>query len=123
MAISSSRAFQRAAGQRLTTAEFLRDNGNYNVDAMYLGGYAMECSLKALILHRTPPAKREETFKKIAKGSKMHVPAVLKQELRRLGCEIPTRLLSHIDKSPWSPDLRYESGRGDAVKTSEFLKA
>ena len=38
--------------QRLTTAEFLLENG-YNLDAMYLAGYTVECTLKALILRKS----------------------------------------------------------------------
>lgn len=41
--------FQRAAGQRFTTAEFLLRH-RYALDAMYLAGYTIECTLKALIL-------------------------------------------------------------------------
>jgi hypothetical protein len=44
---TSSRDFQRAAAQRLTTAEFLLLH-RYNLDAMYLAGYTVECSLKDL---------------------------------------------------------------------------
>jgi hypothetical protein len=40
----TSRDFLRAAGQRLTTAEFLLKSG-YNLDAMYLAGYGLECAL------------------------------------------------------------------------------
>jgi len=47
------RLFQRIADQRLATAEFLLKHG-YNLDAMYLAGYTVECALKALILRWTP---------------------------------------------------------------------
>ena len=69
----SSRDFQRAEGQRLTTAEFLLENG-YNLDATYLAGYAVECSLKALILHLTEALDRARLFDRISSGAPMHRP-------------------------------------------------
>jgi hypothetical protein len=45
---TSSRDFLKAASQRLNAAEtLLREN--VTLDAQYIGGYAVECSLKALI--------------------------------------------------------------------------
>ncbi len=50
---TTSRDFLKAAGQRLTTAEtLLRER--LTVAAQYIGGYTVECSLKALILKKTP---------------------------------------------------------------------
>ena len=51
--------FQRAADQRLTTAAFLLENG-FHLDAVYLGGYGIECGLKALILKRTPRSVKKD---------------------------------------------------------------
>ena len=73
---SSSQDFQRAARQRLSTAEFLLGN-RYNLDAMYLAGYAVECTLKALILDATPTGHRAETLRMISSGKKMHDTEVL----------------------------------------------
>ena len=43
---TTSRDFQKVAAQRLTTAEtLLREK--LTLDAQYLGGYTVECSLKA----------------------------------------------------------------------------
>jgi HEPN domain-containing protein len=75
------RDFQRAAAQRLTTAEFLLENG-FTLDATYLAGYAIECSLKSLILHATPPADRAATLAKISSRSTMHNPEILGAELK-----------------------------------------
>ena len=46
---TTSREFQKAASQRFTGAEALQ-RVRLNLDAQYLGGYTVECSLKALIL-------------------------------------------------------------------------
>ena len=40
-------------------AEYLQ-RGGFNLDAQYLGGYSVECALKALILHLTPDEVEEQ---------------------------------------------------------------
>jgi HEPN domain-containing protein len=119
--VTSSRDFQRAALQRLTTAEFLLNNG-YNLDAMYLGGYAIECTLKALILEVTPVTKKASTLKKISSGEKMHRQEVLAGLLKDLSRPIPLTLIKKLRRSTWSTSLRYESGRTDTGETRAFLK-
>jgi HEPN domain-containing protein len=118
---SSSRDFQRAARQRLTTAEFLLEN-RYNLDAMYLAGYAIECSLKALVLESTPAEDRNETLKRISSGKKMHDPEILGGILKNLNHAIPLDLVKRLRRSSWSTSLRYESGRKDTGETRGFLR-
>src|SRR5262245_22270871 len=118
---STSRDFQRAALQRLTTARFLLHNG-YNLEAMYLAGYTVECSLKALILEVTPKAHQAATLKKISSGHKMHDPEVLAGKLKELGRAIPARLVKRFRRFGWSTDLRYAVGRTDTGETRGFLK-
>lgn len=55
------RRFQRAAQQRLAEAQFLLEH-NYTTAAVYLGGYAVECALKALILSSEPVTKHRDTL-------------------------------------------------------------
>lgn len=121
---TTARDFQRAAGQRLTTAQFLLDN-RYNLDALYLAGYTVECSLKALILELTPAAERAKTLKKISSGKKMHEPEVLGMLLKNLGRPIPLVLVRRIrsSRSGWTTALRYESGRWDTGETRSFLRS
>jgi len=62
---TTSRDFQRVAAQRLISAEtLLREK--LTLDAQYLGGYAVECSLKALILEQTPESQRLEKLRLLA---------------------------------------------------------
>jgi len=49
---TSDRDFLSAAGQRLEAARALF-HGGLTLDAQYLGGYVVECSIKAVILHHT----------------------------------------------------------------------
>jgi len=118
---SSSRDFQRAALQRLTTADFLLAN-DYTLDAMYLAGYTIECTLKALILEVTPEADRPDTLKKISSGKKMHDTEVLAGILKDKGRPIPLDLVRRLRRSGWSTALRYETGRKDTGETRGFLK-
>ena len=99
------RDLQRAAEQRLTTAEFLRDN-RYNLDATYLAGYAIECTLKALILALTPAAQRLDTLKRISVGKKMHDFEVLAGILKDKGQRLPTALVKKFRRYEWSTAMR-----------------
>lgn len=45
--------FLKVALQRLTAAEAILENLRLTLEAQYIGGYAVECSLKALILEKT----------------------------------------------------------------------
>ncbi len=120
---SSSRDFQRAAAQRLATVQFLLENGSrYTLDAMYLAGYAIECTLKALILNCTSNEKRTDTLTRISSGKKMHNPEILAGELADLKQPIPPELKTRISRFGWSIDLRYEYGRKDVGETRASLK-
>src|SRR5437660_7921178 len=102
MSPTTSRDFQKVAGQRLTTAQtLLREK--LTLDAQYLGGYTVECSLKALILHRTPDPGKFEKLTRLTSGAKMHRPEVLLGELRDLGTVLPLRSPSGCDASIGQP--------------------
>ncbi len=118
---ATSRDFQKVAGQRLTTAEtLLREK--LTLDAQYFGGYTVECSLKALILHRTPDPDKSNTLKRITSRAKMHRPEVLLGELRTLGISLPPEIAKRMRRFDWTTDLRYETGRRDTRETVAFLK-
>jgi hypothetical protein len=117
---TTSRDFQRAAAQRLTTAEtLLREK--LTLDAQYLGGYTVECSLKALILELTPDTDKADKLKEITAGAKMHRPDILLGELRNLGVALPLVLAKRMRRFDWTTDLRYETGRRDTGETTAFL--
>jgi hypothetical protein len=117
----SSRDFQRAAAQRLNAATTLL-NARLTLDAQYVGGYTVECSLKALILHLTPAAQKAKTLSLITHGARMHRADVLLGELRILGASLPPRLAKRMRRFDWTTDLRYEIGRRDTGETLGFLK-
>lgn len=118
---TTSRDFQKAAAQRLIAAEtLLREK--LTLDAQYLGGYAVECSLKALILHQTADVKKPGVLRRITSGAKMHRPDVLLGELRKLGTSLPLEIAKRMRRFDWKTDLRYETGRRDTGETVAFLK-
>ena len=63
-----------ASRRRLEDAQALRDKKRWS-GAMYLGGYAIECSLKSLICYeegRINNFKETRSFKKGLQGSDLH---------------------------------------------------
>lgn len=115
----TSRDFQKAAAQRLTAAETLCKT--MTLDAQYLGGYTVECSLKALILHRTPDPEKPERLSQLTSGAKMHRPDVLLGVLRDLGIALPLKIAKRMRRFDWTTALRYETGRRDTGETIAFL--
>jgi HEPN domain-containing protein len=118
---TTSRDFEKEAAQRLTTAETLVRE-KLNLDAQYLAGYTIECSLKALILHQTPDPDKADKLKLITAGAKMHRPEILLGELRDLGISLPLDIAKRMRRSDWTTDLRYEAGRRDTGETVAFLR-
>lgn len=120
---TTRRDFQKAAAQRLTAAETLLRQ-KLTLDAQYMGGYTVECSLKALIIERTADADQSDKLKRITSGASMHRPEALLGELRDLGVSLPLDLAKWIRDRGFrrTTDLRYETGRRDTGETTAFLK-
>jgi len=128
------RLFQRAADQRLTTAEFLvaQRDGGFDLDAVYLAGYAVECALKALILRWTPHRKVADVMQELtgvgAKGHSFeYLKALLKQRRGGKGKPDP-EILGPLarelkDVTSWSTDLRYQVGTVRPKEARAFLRA
>lgn len=113
----SSRDYLTVARQWLDVAEFLIDSG-YTRDGMYLAGYAIECSLKALILHLTAEAHRETMFKRISRGEQMHYQETLGGILKgEYGIGYPLDLAKRFRRLKWRTSLRYEAGRADYAES------
>lgn len=121
---NSSRDFQRAARQRLSTAAFLLEH-DYTLDAVYLSGYVIECSLKALILAVTPEKERADILKQITAGSRGHDREILSGLLKDKdpGIRIPVEIVCGFRRFPWTTSLRYETGRKRTGEARGYLKA
>ena len=107
----------RAAGQRLTSAQILYDNSAY-LDSTYIAGYSVECSLKAVIIGRTPATRRQEFKGKIAHNYEYLKDLLKKKNVNTSPISIALRRIA-----TWSTDLRYDVGRGDAGTAEQFLAA
>ncbi len=91
------------------------------LDAQYLGGYTVECSLKALIVEITPDSDKPGKLEDLTRGKKMHRADILLGELRNLGITLPLALAKRVRRFEWTTDLRYETGRRDTGETTAFL--
>lgn len=102
--------FLRVADDRLTDAEVLFA-GQRTTAALYLGGYAAECALKAVLLVNTPRsqyAKLLESFR----GHAGHDLERLRRTLSQLGVSPPRRLrMAFIRLGSWTTDVRYRPGQ------------
>jgi HEPN domain-containing protein len=125
------RLFERAAQQRLAAAELLFTHDFY-LDAIYLAGYTVECSLKALILRRTPrgdfEAMNEQLTEVGAKGHDLeYLKKILKKQLRgggRSDREALGALAVHWKALiTWSTDLRYEVRKVRRREAEHYLDA
>jgi HEPN domain-containing protein len=117
----TSRDFLKVAEQRLNAAEALFA-ADLTLDAQYVGGYAVECSLKALILEKTGQSDRPDKLLRISSGATMHRPETLLQELRGLGVRLTPELAKRMRRFDWNVNLRYETGRRSRGETRGLLR-
>ncbi len=117
----TSHDFLKVAEQRLNAAEALL-RADLTLDTQYIAGYAVECSLKALILEKTVPADRPDKLLRITSGATMHKSETLLQELRALNVSLTPELAKRMRRFDWTTDLRYETGRRDRGETIGFLR-
>ncbi len=92
--------------------------------AVYLGGYGVECMLKALILESVDAKNRAEAQKKF-RGRIAHDFDWLRGMYRNLGgAEPPKEIIKQlVIVSGWSTDLRHEPRQIAAPDALAFMKA
>lgn len=120
----SPRDFLRVAQQRLEAAELIFRLTPLNLEAQYIGGYAIECSFKALILENTPIMQRIDMLHRITRGAANHRADVLVGKLRELGVSLTSDLAVRVRRfqDQWDSSLRYETGRRDTGETRGLLR-
>lgn len=117
------RKLMKAAKQRLTSSEALLSQSQF-LDSIYLGGYGVECALKALLLARTPPKKRRNVEEQVFRGKSRHDFENLKARLRKLGVIFSPPIIARFRPvSTWSTEPRYEVGTGSAEDAEVFHEA
>ncbi len=100
--------------------------------AVYIGGYAIECSLKALICYEENASNFKDTsvFKQGLQGASMHNLAILFSKIPGLQRTIS---LDRTDsyKNAWktiasvwiNDELRYSDRLGDELDSTKFIEA
>ena len=122
-----ARRFARVAKRRLDEAKVIHARLDLHAAAQYLGGYAIECILKALVLHRTPPSKRPRSAEETDQWMKKrfgHDLNRLRIFLDGKGEHMPLDIARQfLFVSTWDPQMRYDPGPGKPEITRQFLLA
>jgi hypothetical protein len=116
------RDFLKVASQRLGAAGQIMEVLRLTLEAQYIGGYSVECSLKALILERTPEAERPDMLDTLTRGATYHRAEVLLDRLRDRGVRLTVELAKRMRRFDWTTALRYETGRKDTGETNGLLR-
>lgn len=116
------RDFLKVALQRLTAAEAIAKRLRLNLEAQYIGGYSVECSLKALILAKTAEIDRPAELGKLTRGATNHLADTLRGRLKDRGVSLTLELAKRMRRFDWTTSLRYETGRKDTGETIGLLR-
>jgi hypothetical protein len=119
---TTPRDFLKVASQRLSAAEQILEVLRLTLEAQYIGGYSVECSLKALILELTPAGERPEMLNTLTHGAMYHRVEVLLDRLRDRGIRLTIELAKRMRRYDWSTTIRYETGRKDTGETRGLLR-
>lgn len=116
---AEARPFYQSARQRYADAQFLLE-GDRTTGAVYLAGYAVECTLKALILAAIAAEGKRQEMLNSFRGSKAHDFGWLRAEyLANGGLAFPREVARWFSQvNLWDTDLRYRSG---TIKRREAL--
>ena len=114
--------FFRVATQRFAEAQFLFEGGRYAA-SIYIGGYSIECGLKALILSTAPKNSQGELAASF-RGSGWHNIIRLIDTYIERGGPRPslamTKDLTYVHDE-WSVELRYVAGEKPFRDTERFI--
>lgn len=107
---TTPRDFLKVALQRLTAAEEIMEALRLTLEAQYIGGYTVECSVKALILETTSASDRPAIRNRLTHGANYHRAEVLLDRLRERGIFLTADIAKRMRRFDWTTDLRYEIG-------------
>lgn len=114
--------FLKVSLQRLTAAEDIMESLRLTLEAQYIGGYSVECALKALVLEKTSAAERPAMLDRLTHGATYHRAEVLLDRLRDRGVSLTVDLAKRMRRFDWTTALRYEIGRKDTGETYGLLR-
>jgi len=122
-----ARKYSRVAKQRLDEAKLILDKLELFAAAEYMGGYAVECILKALVLTVTPPSQRPPAGEKTVEWLKNefgHDLSALRRWAAARGAQMPRDIADgFVFVATWDPQSRYELGPGSLESADRFLTA
>lgn len=118
-----ARKFYRAARERWDDAEFLADSDRTTA-AVYMAGYSVECTLKALVLIQAPKGKRADVLASF-RGKVGHDFGWLRLQYAKFGgAPFPADIVQAMSVlDSWDTNLRYEPGTLAEDQAREFLDA
>ena len=116
------RDFLKVALQRLAAAEAIMAKLDFNLEVQYIGGYSVECSLKALLLEKTPLIERTNMHYILTHGAAAHQAENLLGKLRYRKINLTRELSRRMRRFDWDTSLRYETGRKDTGETNALLR-
>lgn len=113
---SEVKRFHRAAMMHLAAAKVLlggcdaRSKTPLATEVIYLSGYVAECSLKSLLLSRTPVPRRTGLVEDKFRSTLGHNFDWLKQQLSDAGVSLPGEAKEQLKRvwSVWRSELRYD---------------
>ena len=118
-----ARLFYRVAYQRLEDADLIRRLLRRPQTAVYIGGYAVECALKSLLLARTPAGRRAAVLATF-RGGQAHDYDWLQDQLRQANVTLPNAVRDDFRLvNTWSTALRYSPASGDDDTARDFIDA
>jgi HEPN domain-containing protein len=122
-----ARKYARVAKQRFDEAMTVLKKAQLPAAAQYLGGYAVECILKALVLTLTPATERPNSGHDTIEWLKTkfgHDLRGLRAEAARHGVRMSAETVAEFGfVLSWDPQSRYELGPGDPETAERFLAA
>jgi HEPN domain-containing protein len=102
------RRFLRAGAHRLEEAQFLLGNSDYTTAAVYLAGYAVECTFKAVILASEPRGRHAATIQTFRR-TQGHNFEWLHEQLEKRRVHLPANMTKELAKiNGWTTSLRYD---------------
>ena len=122
--------FARAASMHRAAARIVLDEcppKAYSIlatEVIYLSGYVLECSLKALVLSNTPLKQHEKMIERF-KADIKHDLEKLRLLLHEKGIEITKKNLTHFRQvfRIWNSEMRYEAKPREKLVAESIVAA
>ena len=103
-----ARRYFRSADERYQDAEILLQGGR-TTGCVYIAGYAVECSLKALLLKSTRGVDQQKVFTSFRGSFGHNLSGLLESYVKAKQGKVPKDVIVAItDIADWTTDLRYD---------------